>query len=74
MKRIGNPDTDCENIKSGYRDGVQHRKMCHTNNEKRETIHDGRNRTRKLRKNWNSRRKGNFKILGNIGSRHHKKN
>ena len=45
--------------------------MCHANNEKRETTHDGRNRTTKLRKNQDAQRKGNLQILGNIGSGYH---
>ena len=41
------------------------------NNEKRETTHDERNGTTKSRRNKNARKKGNLKILRNIGSRHH---
>ena len=32
-KRNGNPNTNCENIQSRYRDGIWHRKMCHASNE-----------------------------------------
>ena len=32
--RIGNFDTRSENIQSGHKDGIWHRKMCHTSNEK----------------------------------------
>ena len=45
--------------------------MWHVNNEKRKTANDGRNRTTKLRKNQNARRKGNLQIHGNIGCGHH---
>ena len=51
QKRIGNSNTDYENITSGHRDGILHRKMCHANKEKRETTYDGRNGTTKSRKN-----------------------
>ena len=49
-KRIGNPDTDSEDIHSGYRAGIWDRKMCHANNEKWKTTNDGRNGTTKSRK------------------------
>ena len=39
-KRIKNPNTGCENIQSEHRDGIQHRKMYHANNEKREMTND----------------------------------
>ena len=42
--------------------------MCHANNEKRETTHDGRNRTTKPRKDQNARIKGNLQVLENIGN------
>ena len=45
--------------------------MRHTNNEKLEMIHDGRNRTTKPRKNQNARRTGNLQILRDIGSGQH---
>ena len=45
--------------------------MCH---EKRKMTNDGRNRTTKSRKNPNARRKRNFQVFGNIGSRHHQTN
>ena len=38
----------------GDRSGIRHRKMRYANNEKRETTHDGRNRTNKLRKIHNA--------------------
>ena len=46
------------------------RKMCYANNEKCETMHDGKNKTIKPRKNQNARRKGNQQILGNIRTKH----
>ena len=49
-KRIGNPNTDCENIQSRYRNGIWYRKMGHAWNEKRETTQDRRNRNTKSRK------------------------
>ena len=36
-KRIGNLNTGSENIPSGLRDGIWHRKMHHANNEMRKT-------------------------------------
>ena len=48
--------------------------MYHVNNEKPKTIFHWRNRTTKLRKDQNSRRKGNLQILGNFGSGHHQTN
>ena len=57
LKRNGNSNTDNANIYSGYRDRIWHGKMCHVNNEKRETTNDGRNRTSKRRKNQNAQRK-----------------
>ena len=44
--------------------------MQHTNNEKRETIHDGGNGTTKSRKNKNAQTKGNIPMLGIIGNRY----
>ena len=46
LKRIGNSNKHCENIQSGHRDGIWHRKMRHARNEKRQT-----NGTTKLRQN-----------------------
>ena len=40
-KRIGNSNTRSENIQSGHRDEIWHRKMRHANNEKWEMKHDG---------------------------------
>ena len=59
------------NIQSGQRDWIRHGKMRHVNNEKRETIHDGRNRCTKPRKDQNVRRKRNSQLLGNTISGHH---
>ena len=50
MKRTGNSNTRRENIESGHRDGIWHRKICYPCNEKRQTILDGRNGTTKSRK------------------------
>ena len=52
---------------SRYRNGIWHRKMCHSSNEKWQTIHDGKSQTIKL-SNQNIWRKGNLEILGGIGS------
>ncbi len=43
--------------------------MHHATNEKKEKTHDGRNRTTKIRKIQNEQRKGNLRILRDIG--HH---
>ena len=48
--------------------------MYHADNEKRETTHDGRNRTTKSRKDQNAWRIGNLQILGNTRSGHHQTN
>ena len=34
---IGNPNTNCENIQSRYRNGISYRKMRHASNEKLQT-------------------------------------
>ena len=70
-KRFGNHNTGCDNTQSGYRDGIWHRKMRHANNEKWETIHDGKNRTTKSRKSQSAWRKENLQTLRNIGSGHY---
>ena len=70
-KRIGNPNTDSENIQLGHRNGIWHGKMCHANNEKQEMTHDGRDRPTKPRKNLYTWGKGNIQILGNMKSWHH---
>ena len=46
-KRTGNPNTHSENIQSVDRDGIWHRRICHTGNKKRQTTPDGLNRTTK---------------------------
>ena len=66
-KRIGNPNTNCENILLRNRNGIWHRKMCHASNEKWQMTHD-RSQTTKSSSHQNARRKGNIQILGNIGS------
>ena len=35
-KRIGNPNKNCENVQSRYRNGIWHRKIRLTSNEKRQ--------------------------------------
>ena len=62
-KRIENLHTVSENILSAYRDGTWRRKMLHGNNEKRETTHEGRNVTTKLRKNRTHGDKETYKYL-----------
>ena len=49
-KRIGDPNTDCENMQSGHRDGIPHRKIRLANNETLETTQDGKNRPIKPRR------------------------
>ena len=44
------------------------RKILHANNENWQTTHNGRSRTIKSSSNKNIQRKGNQKILGDIGS------
>ena len=48
--------------------------ICHTNNEKRKTTHNGRIRSTKSRKTQKAQRKGNLQLLRNIRSRHHQIN
>ena len=64
-------DTNNKNIQSGYMDGIRHRKMYHTNNEKLKMTNNGKTRTTKSRKNQNYWRKEKLQVLGNTGSRHH---
>ena len=47
--RTGNSNTHSENIQSGHKDGIWHRKMYHAGNEKLQTTPDRRNRTAKSR-------------------------
>ena len=47
QKRIGKPTTGSENIQLRHRDGIWFRKGRHTNYEKQEMAHNGRNRTTK---------------------------
>ena len=70
-KRIGNPNINCKNICSRYRNGVRHRKMHHASNEKWQTAHNGRSQTTKSSSQQNTQRRGNLQILGNIGSWHY---
>ena len=62
--KIENPNTSSENIESGLRDGFCYRKMRHASNDKRETIHDGRNRTIESRKIRTLGIKEIYKYLG----------
>ena len=50
-KRIGNPNKGDEDIQWRFKDGIWYTKICYSNNEKRKTINDRRNRTIKSRKN-----------------------
>ena len=54
-----------KNIQPGYRNEILLKKMCHARNEKWKKTNNGRNRSTKLGKNENTRRKGN--LLGVIG-------
>ena len=42
MKRIENPNSKSNDIQSGHRDGIRHRKTCHAINKNQETIHNER--------------------------------
>ena len=55
-----------EDIQSGPRDRIWHRKTLHGNNEKRKTPHVRLNGTAKSRNNQDARTKGNLEILENI--------
>ena len=54
LKRIGNSNTRTQNIQSGHRDGIWHRKMRHANIENWETTHNGRSRTTKSNSHQNA--------------------
>ena len=71
LKDIGDPNTDNEDIQSGYRDRIWYRKMCNANNEKPKSANDGINRTTKSRKYQDVQRQGNLQIFRNIGSGYH---
>ena len=47
-------NTRSENIQSGHRDGIWHRKMCHASYEKRQTTHDTRLERSEERKRTNT--------------------
>ena len=66
--KSGNPNRGGENIQSGYRDGIWHRKMCLAYNDRLKKTKNGRNSSTKLRKNQNVWRKGNLQVLRNIGN------
>ena len=56
MKKIWNPlNSGSEDVQSGCRDGIKHRKMCPVNNEKWKTTNNGRKRITKPRKNNKAR-------------------
>ena len=67
-KRIGNPNTESNNIQPRYRNGIWYRKMRHASNEKQEMTNNRRKWTTKSRKIQNALRKGNLQVLENIGS------
>ena len=69
-KRIGKPNTNCENIQSRYSNGIWYWKIRHASNEKWQTTLDG-NWTNKSSDNQNAWRKENLQILGDTGSWHH---
>ena len=66
-KRIGNPNTNSENIQSRYRNEIWHR---NASNEKCPTTHDEMSQTIKTSSYLNIWRKGHLQILGNIGIWH----
>ena len=49
-----NPNTNCENMQSRYRNGIWHRKMRHASNEKWQPTHDGMSQTTKSNSNQNA--------------------
>ena len=54
-RRIGNPNTNSENIQSRYRNGIWHwKKKGLASNEKWQTTHDGRSRTTKSSSDQNT--------------------
>ena len=63
-------NTRSQNTQSGYRNGIWHTKMRHASNEKWKMTHY-RRKTTKSRQNSNAQRKGNLRILGEIGNWHH---
>ena len=58
-------------MQSEHRGGIWHRRMHHSNHEKPETTHSGRNSTTKSRQNKNALKNGKLQILGNIWIEHH---
>ena len=70
LKRIGDSNTDSNDIQSGDRNGIWLGEKCHAYNKKQGKTNNGRNRTAKSRPNQNTWRKGNLQVLGNIGSGH----
>ena len=56
------------NIRTGYRNGIWHRKICHVYKGQK---NNGRNRTTESEEYWDTQRSRNLQELGNIGSGHH---
>ena len=73
IKRIGDYDTNNKNIQPGYRNGISHRKICHTYKETWGKRNNGTYRTTKRGKYQKSWRKWKLEVLRNIGSWHQKK-
>ena len=67
-KTIRDPNINCENIQSRYRNGIWHGKIHQAINEKLQRTHNERIRTTKSNSHQKIRRKGNLKLLRNIGS------
>ena len=57
QKRIGNSNTSSENMQSGRRDRIRHRKTRHANIEKRQMTPNRRNGTTKSKKKERSDKK-----------------
>ena len=69
-KGIWDFDTNNKNKLPGYSNGIWHRKMCLTYNEKLEKTNDGRNKAAKPRKNQTVWREKNYKYFGSIENGH----
>ena len=72
-ERTGNPNTNNKNMQSGLRNVILHWKMCHVENKKCETRHNGNNRTAKSGKHQYTWRKGKLQVLGNIENGHYQR-
>ena len=64
MKKIEYSNTVSENLQSCYKDEIWHRKMCHANNEKRQTTNGWRNRNPNQEKIRTLRGKETYRYLG----------